>query len=213
MKSKLKVVAQEASFDAGQLAEGVILMKSAETGRALVNAQLRLAKADKMNWVEIRDAISLALEARGLEGGSHRVTLSTIKWCYENGVELETLTKSRMTDRADKGLATDLMTGKPLTIKAKAKAKDKGKGQKAKTEATVKHCGYGLAAAMEQDGFIRFLDTLVYDVYAEERDFGALMDDAKLDFVRNALRDCGYMVQDGAEWRVAVIKEADNESE
>lgn len=212
MKSKLKVVAQEASFDAGQLAEGVILMKSAEAGRALVNAQLRLAKAAKMNWIEIRDEISLALEARGLEGGSHRVTLSTIKWCYNEGAELETLTLSRMKLKADKGLATDLMTGKPLTIKAKAKDKGKGKG-KAKTEATVKHCGHGMATAMEQDGFIRFLDTLVYDVYAEERDFGALMDDAKLDFVRHALKACGYMVQDGAEWRVAVIKEADNESE
>ena len=212
--SKLKVVASAvvASFDAGQLAEGVVQMRSAEAGRALVNAQLRLAKQDKANWVEIRDPIALALEARGLEGGTHRVTLSTIKWCYEQGVELETLTKSRMVDRADKGLTVDLMTGKPKTIKANGSAKAKAKA-KAKTEETVKHCGYAMAQAMEQDGFLKFLNVLVYDLLETEMEFGALMDDAKLDFIRHALAECGYMVRDGAEWKVAVIRETENEAD
>ena len=208
--SKLKVVASVASFNAGELAEGIVQMRSAEAGRALVNAQLRLAKQDKMNWVEIRDPISLALEARGLEGGTHRTTLSCIKWCYTEGVQLETTTLSAMKIKADKGVAVDLMTGKPLTIKAKGKAKDKAK---AKTEGTVKHCGHGMAIAMEQDGFIRFLDTLVYDLLESDLTFADLMDDIKLDFIRNALKDCGYMVKDGAEWKVALIKESDNESE
>jgi len=111
-----------------------------------------------------------------------------------------------MKDKGARGATLDLVTGKAKAVKATAKAK-----AKAKSEATVDHCGIGMAKAMTQSGFIKFLNSLVYDLYETDLTFTDLMDDAKLDFVRNALEECGYMVKDGAEWKVAVIKESDDE--
>lgn len=198
-------------FNVNAMAEAIVTLKGGETAKALLNKELKAAKAAKANWVEIRDPLANALEKRGLTDGSLKVTLATVKWCFEQGVELETLTLSRMKDRADKGLVTDLLTGKPKTVKATGKGKGKAKAGKAKAEAVVKHCGYGLADAMGQAGFIKFFDTLVYNL--SFGDYEALaLDDLKLDFVRAALVECGYMVQDGAEYKVAIIREADDEA-
>ena len=106
-------------FNAERLADAVVSLHSAEASKATINQELKAAKAAKMNWLEMRDPITSGLEKRGLKDGALRVTLSTIKWCYEQGVQLDTLTKSRMVAKADKGLAVDLMTGKPKTVKAK----------------------------------------------------------------------------------------------
>ena len=199
------------AFNAEALCEAVMILKSGEAARKVINDQLRNAKVGKATWNEIRGPIADGLTKRGLSGGSHKVTLHTIKWCFEEGVELETTTASVMKARADKGLATDLLTGKPKTVKATGKGKGKAKAGKAKAEATVKHCGHGLAEAMGQAGFIRFLDTLVYNLAFEGYEALA-MDDLKLDFVRAALVECGYMIQDGAEYKVAIIKESDDEA-
>lgn len=191
------------------MAEAVVTMKGAEGARLILNTELKECLRAKVKWSEMRDKLAAMLEKRGLEGGTMRVTLSTIKWCFEEQVELETFTKSVMTQRADKGLVKDLISGKSKTVKPKAKKADKEK--KTKTEAVVKHCGYGMAEAMSQPGFMAFFNTLVYDLYATEQDVGALLDDDKLDFIRRALQEHGYMTQDGAEWKVAVIKESDDE--
>lgn len=195
------------------MAEAIVTMKGAESARTLFNNELKECQKAKIKWQEMRDGLAGLLEKRGLEGGTLRVTLSTVKWCFEEGVELETFTKSVMTDRANKGLVKDLLTGKPKTVKAKTKKTDKG--TKAKTEATVEHCGIGMAKAMTQQGFIKFLNVLVYDltqVIEAEVNFGIWMDDDKLDLVRNALAECGYMAQDGAEWKVTIIKESEDEA-
>lgn len=194
------------------MAEAIVTMRGAETARTILNQGLVDCYKAKIAWSELRDQLATQLELRGLEGGSMRVTLSTIKWCYEEGVQLETFTKSRMVDYANKGQVRDLLTGKPKTIKAKAKKAEKG--SKTKTEAVVDHCGIGMAKAMTQQGFIKFLNVLVYDLGQladQDIDFGLFMDDDKLDMVRNALAECGYMTQDGAEWKVAIIKESDDE--
>ena len=196
-------------FNAERLADAVVSLHSAEASKATINQELKAAKAAKMNWLEMRDPITSGLEKRGLKDGALRVTLSTIKWCYTEGVQLDTLTKSRMIAKADKGLAVDLMTGKPKTVKAKT-AKKADKGNKAKTEAVVKHCGYGLAEAMTQPGFIKFLDTLIYNLSFDGYEALSL-EDLKLDLIRKSLEDCGFMVKDGAEWKVAVIKESEDE--
>lgn len=196
------------------MAEAIVTMKGAESARALFNNELKECQKAKVKWQEMRDGLAGLLEKRGLEGGTLRVTLSTVKWCYEEGVELETFTKSVMTDRANKGLVKDLATGKPKTVKAKAK-KDT-KGTKAKSEATVDHCGIGMAKAMTQQGFIKFLNVLVYDlnqIADSGIDFGLFLDDDKLDVVRNALAECGYMTRDGAEWKVSIIKESEDEAD
>ena len=78
------------------------------------------------------------------------------------------------------------------------------------SDLVVKHCGYGLADAMAQPGFIKFLDTLIYNLSFDGYEALSL-EDLKLDLVRKSLEDCGFMVKDGAEWKVAVIKESDDE--
>ena len=194
------------------MAEAIVTMKGAETARILLNHELRECHKAKVKWTEIRDSLAGMLEKRGLKDGTLRVTLSTIKWCFEQQVELETFTKSVMTERANKGTTKDLMTGKPKTVKAvTAKKADKGK---AKTEAVVEHCGIGMAKAMTQQGFIRFFNVLVSnleDISDRGIHFSLFLDDDKLDVIRDALVECGYMVKDGAEYKVAVIKEADDE--
>ena len=194
------------------MAEAIVTMKGAESARALFNRELKECHG-RVKWQEMRDGLAGLLEKRGLEGGTLRVTLSTIKWCFEEGVELETFTKSVMTDRASKGLVKDLLTGKPKTVKAKTK--QTAKGPKTKTEATVEHCGIGMAKAMGQQGFIKFLNVLVYDLtqlIEADIHFSLFLDDDKLDLVRNALAECGYMAKDGAEWKVAIIKESEDEA-
>ena len=195
------------------MAEAIVTMKGAETARILLNHELRECHKAKIKWSEIRDSLAGMLEQRGLKDGTLRVTLSTIKWCFEEQVELETFTKSVMTERASKGTTKDLITGKPKTIKAKAP--QKAKGAKTKAEATVEHCGIGMAKAMGQQGFIKFLNVLVYDltqIIEADISFSLFLDDDKLDVVRNALAECGYMAKDGAEWKVAIIKESEDEA-
>ena len=195
------------------MAEAIVTMKGAETARILLNHELRECHKAKVKWTEIRDSLAGMLEKRGLKDGTLRVTLSTIKWCFEQQVELETFTKSVMTERANKGTTKDLITGKPKTVRAKT-AKKADKGNKAKTEAIVEHCGIGMAKAMTQQGFIRFFNVLVNnleDISDRGIHFSLFLDDDKLDVIRDALVECGYMVKDGAEYKVAVIKEADDE--
>jgi hypothetical protein len=194
------------------IAEAIVTLKGAETAKAVLNQGLLDCHKAKVKWAEMRDSLASRLELRGYSGNSLRVTLSTIKWCYEQQVQLETLNLTRMKEYADKGQSKDLATGKPKTVKANGKPK--AKGSKAKTEATVDHCGIGMAKAMTQQGFIKFLNVLVYDLnqLADQGiAWGLFMDDGKLDMVRSALAECGYMTQDGAEWKVAIIKESDDE--
>ena len=188
------------------IAESILTLQSAETAKAILNGALKDALVAKVQWKEIKPELAEAFTVRGVIPQAVYNATSAVKWCFENGVQVETLNLSRMKDKGARGATLDLVTGKPKKVKATATAK-----AKTKSEATVDHCGIGMAKAMSQEGFIKFLNTLVWDLGELETSFADLMDDGKLDFVRSALEDCGYMVRDGAEWKVAVIKESDDE--
>ena len=188
------------------IAESILTLQSAETAKAILNGALKDALVAKVQWTEIKSELAEAFAIRGVIPQAVYNATSSVKWCFENGVQVETLNLSRMKDKGARGATLDLVTGKPKKVKATATAK-----AKTKSEAVVDHCGIGMAKAMSQEGFIKFLNTLVWDLGELETAFADLMDDGKLDFVRGALEDCGYMVRDGAEWKVAVIKESDDE--
>lgn len=188
------------------IAESILTLQSAESAKAILNGALKDALVAKIQWKEIKPELAEAFTVRGVIPQAVYNATSAVKWCFENGVQVDTLNLTRMKDKGARGATLDLVTGKAKAVKAKANAK-----AKAKSEATVDHCGIGMAKAMTQSGFIKFLNSLVYDLYETELPFTDLMDDAKLDFVRNALEDCGYMIKDGADWKVAVIKESEDE--
>jgi len=188
------------------IAESILTLQSAETAKAILNGALKDALIAKVQWKEIKPELAEAFTVRGVIPQAVYNATSAVKWCFENGVQVETLNLTRMKDKGARGATLDLVTGKAKKVKATATTK-----AKTKSEAVVDHCGIGMAKAMTQSGFIKFLNSLVYDLYETSLGFSDLMDDAKLDFVRNALEECGYMVKDGAEWKVAVIKESDDE--
>jgi len=209
MATKAKLTAVP-SFDLASkcevIAESILTLQSTETAKAILNGALKDALIAKVQWEEIKPLLAEAFAVRGVTPQAVYNATSAVKWCFENGVQVETLNLSRMKDKGARGATLDLVTGKPKKVKATATAK-----AKTKSEAVVDHCGIGMAKAMTQAGFVKFLNSLVYDLYETELTFTDLLDDAKLDFVRNALEDCGYMVKDGAEWKVAVIKESEDE--
>ena len=209
MATKAKLTAVP-SFDLAAkcevIAESILTLQSTEAAKAILNGALTDALIAKVQWKEIKPLLAEAFAVRGVTPQAVYNATSAVKWCFENGVQVETLNLSRMKDKGARGATLDLVTNKPKKVKATATA-----NAKAKSEATVDHCGIGMAKAMTQAGFIKFLNSLVYDLYETELTFTDLMDDAKLDFVRNALEDCGFMVKDGAEWKVAVIKVSDDE--
>jgi len=188
------------------IAESILTLQSAETAKAILNGALKDALTAKVQWKEIKPELAEAFTVRGVIPRAVYNATSAVKWCFENGVQVETLNLTRMKDKGARGATLDLVTGKAKKVKATATAK-----AKTKSEAVVDHCGIGMAKAMTQEGFIKFLNTLVWDLGELETAFADLMDDAKLDIVRSALEDCGFMIRDGAEWKVAVIKESDDE--
>jgi len=211
MATKAKLVAVPTpGFDLASkcevMAESILTLQSTETAKAFLNGALKDALIAKVQWEEIKPLLARAFTVRGVIPQAVYNATSAVKWCFENGVQVETLNLSRMQDKGARGATLDLVTGKAKAVKATAKAK-----AKAKSEATVDHCGIGMAKAMTQSGFIKFLNTLVWDLGELDTAFADLMDDGKLDFVRSALEDCGFMIRDGAEWKVAVIKESDDE--
>ena len=187
------------------IAESILTIQSTETAKAILNGALTDALVAKVQWAEIKPLLAQAFAVRGVTPQAVYNATSAVKWCFENGVQVETLNLSRMQDKGARCATLDLVTGKPKKVKATTTK------AKTKSEATVDHCGIGMAKAMSQEGFVKFLNTLVWDLGELETAFADLMDDGKLDFVRRALEDCGYMVRDGAEWKVAVIKESDDE--
>ena len=210
MATKATKLVAVPSFDLASkcevIAESILTLQSTEAAKAILNGALTDALVAKVQWKEIKPLLAKAFTVRGVTPQAVYNATSAVKWCFENGVQVETLNLSRMKDKGARGATLDLVTGKPKKVKATATAK-----AKTKSEAVVDHCGIGMAKAMSQEGFVKFLNTLVWDLGELETAFADLMDDAKLDFVRNALEDCGYMVRDGAEWKVAVIKESDDE--
>jgi len=188
------------------IAESILTLQSTETAKAILNGALKDALTAKVQWKEIKPELAEAFTVRGVIPQAVYNATSAVKWCFENGVQVETLNLTRMKDKGARGATLDLVTGKAKKVKATATTK-----AKTKSEAVVDHCGIGMAKAMTQEGFIKFLNTLVWDLGELETTFADLMDDAKLDIVRSALEDCGFMIRDGAEWKVAVIKESDDE--
>ena len=197
------------------VAESIGLMTSGEVAKALMNDALKSAYIAKVVWGKksseegtLAHAIRRGLELRGLSPDSLKPSLSTIKWCFENGIQVNTLNAGRMKDQAAKGLAFDLVTGKPKTIKAKGKS-----APRAKAEATIKHCGFGLLAALEAEGFgkwvIHFLNVMDIKGHDSTDLVELIMDDA-----RQALKDCGFATQnDKGDLVATVIKESDNEAD
>jgi len=206
-KAKLTVVPRfDLTSTCEVIAESILTLQSAETAKAILNGALKDALIAKVLWKEIKPELAEAFTVRGVIPQAVYNATSAVKWCFENGVQVETLNLTRMKDKGARGATLDLVTGKAKKVKATATTK-----AKTKSEAVVDHCGIGMAKAMTQEGFIKFLNTLVWDLGELETTFADLMDDAKLDIVRSALEDCGFMIRDGAEWKVAVIKESDDE--
>ena len=209
MANKAKLVAVprfDLSSTCEMIAESILTLQSTETAKAILNGALKDALTAKVQWKEIKPLLAEAFTVRGVSPQAVYNATSAVKWCFENGVQVETLNLSRMKDKGARGATLDLVTGKAKKVKAAVAAK-----AKTKSEAVVDHCGIGMAKAMSQEGFIKFLNTLVWDLGELETAFADIMDDGKLDFVRSALEDCGFMIRDGAEWKVAVIKESDDE--
>ena len=191
------------------IAEGIVALQGHDTTKASVNKALADAYQSKVPWKELSGGIKEGLAVRGLSEGSYKNLLTTIKWCYSEAVRFDQHHIARAKAMAEKGLALDLMTGNGKTVKAKG---DKAKKKKAKTEGTVNHCGHGMLAAMEQEGFVAFLDALIERVLNGDVDEGSI-DDLKIDLVKDALRSCGFAVMKDGELVASVITEADNEGE
>lgn len=197
---------------ASAIAEAIVGLTGAQGHKDALNSALRTAKAEGVKWGSQRHDGSLAWEigqailARGCTLDTVKVTLATVKWAYEQGVEVSTLTLSRLKVQAAKGAAFDLETGKPKTVKPTGKTK----GTKAKTQATVKHCGIGLLAALEQEGFVKWLNHFIDKAEMMGIDSTSI-DEEKLDLVRSTLVDCGYAVMEDGECKASIINAADNE--
>lgn len=196
------------------IAEDIITLNNAESARASLNKHLAEAYINKALWGSAKHEGTLgyivnnALKRRGLADNVLRVTLCTVKYCFENGIQLDTMTSSRMKERAAKGLVYDLVSGKPKTIKAKSKNPGK-----AKTEKTVVHAGIGILKALESEGFVKWLNHFMDAAEIRGVDSSSL-DEIKLDLVRDTLRECGFATQDDkGNWVATVIKESDDEME
>ena len=215
--SKLKLVKTN-EFDltacGNAIAEDIITLNNAESARASLNKHMAEAYINKALWGSAKHEgtlgyiVTAALKQRGLADNVLRVTLCTVKYCFENGIQLDTMTLSRMKERAAKCLVYDLVSGKPKTIKAKSKTPGK-----AKTEQTVVHAGIGILKALESEGFVKWLNHFMDSMDIRGVDSTSL-DEIKLDLVLDTLRECGYATQDDkGNWVATVIKESDDEAE
>ena len=186
------------------IAESMVTLSSADKALDTLNVHLASARKAESKWNDLRDAIADGLKKRGIADSSMRQQLSAVKWCYSNAVKVETLNSSRMQAKASKGAVLDLLKGTPKKVAPK-----KATGAKAKSETLVVHCGQGMAKAMAQQGFLKFLNTLAIGIL---NDGYPELDEERLDLVNDALVECGFFISDGAEYKVAVIKESDDEA-
>lgn len=217
MSTKLKIVKAE-SFDitacGNHIVEDLVTLKGAEAARDSLNHHLGQALTNRAIWGgqkaegSLGQVIGAGLVKRGLTDGTVRTTLATVKWCFENAVRVDTLTLSAMKERAAKGLVSDLITGKAKTVKAKPSKK----AGRAKTQKTVDHCGHGMLKALEQEGFIKWLDHFMNTANIRKIN-STSMDEFKLDLVRDTLIECGFAVQEEKGLAATIILESDNEGD
>ena len=102
------------------IAESILTIQSTETAKAILNGALKDALVAKVQWKEIKPELAEAFTVRGVTPQAVYNATSTIKWCFENGVQVETLNLSRMKDKGARGATLDLVTGKPKKVKATA---------------------------------------------------------------------------------------------
>ena len=194
------------------IAESVIGIGGVQAHKDNLNSALRAAKAEGLKWGRADRPDTMAADIAGFirkrsaNPDSLKVTLCTVKWCYENSVVLTTTTLSAMKKYAAKGAVDDLMTGKPKKIAAKGSSK----GKAAKVQATVKHCGYGILQATEQAGFVKWLNHF-FDKAEMMGVDSTSADEEKLDLVRSTLVDCGYAIMEDGEFKVKTINVSDDE--
>ena len=217
--AKLKIVKSD-KFDlmqcGAELAEDIIRIQDAESARASLNRHLGEAYAAGVKWGRATQDGTLgavltdALKKRGLTDNTLRVTLCTLKFCYENKVRVESMTLSRMKTISEKGGAVDLITGESKKVKVES-GKGKGKGKAPKTEKVVRHVGYHILAAVESEGFLKWLNHFMDAMDIRGID-STDIDDMKLSLVRDTLKECGFAsVNDKGEFTVTLIKESDDE--
>jgi len=220
--AKLKVVKSD-KFNLTQcgaeIAEDIIRIQDAESARASLNKHLGEAYAAGVKWGRATQdgtlgaVLTEALKKRGLADNTLRVTLCTLKFCFENKVRVDSMTLSRMKTIAEKGGAVDLITGEPKKVKVEETGKGKGKGKAPKIEKVVKHVGYHMLAAVESEGFLKWLNHFMDAMDIRGID-STDIDDMKLSLVRDTLRECGFAnVNDKGEFTVTLIKESDDEAE
>ena len=213
-----KAIAFNLVMVASAIAEAIVGLSGAQAHKDALNSALRQAKQEGVKWGSnspkhegsLAYEIGKAIAARGCSPDTVKVTLATVKWAFENGVEVSTLTLSRLKLAADKGAANDLLTGKPKKVQA---GKGKAGNKKAKVEAKVNHCGYGLLQAIEAEGFVKWA-THLFD-RAEIMGVDSTSDHEEiLSLFRGSLIDCGFAtVNDKDETVVKEIAVSDNEEE
>lgn len=219
--AKLKIVKSD-KFDlmqcGAELAEDIIRIQDAESARASLNKHLGEAYAAGVKWGRATQEGTLgavltdALKKRGLADNTLRVTLCTLKFCFENKVRVESMTLSRMKTIAEKGGVVDLITGEPKKVKVDS-GKGKGKGKAPKTEKVVRHVGYHMLAAVESEGFLKWLNHFMDAMDIRGID-STDIDDMKLSLVRDTLKECGFAsVNDKGEFTVTLIKASDDEAD
>jgi hypothetical protein len=220
-KAKLTIVKTDSeSFNldlcANKIADSAVILAGASQARNVLNQGLKDAIVAKMTWGRVgkdgtmAPAIHAALIARGVKEQSATQMLTAIKFAFENGIELTDMDSKRFKDSVKANGGIDLFTGKVKKVKG---AKPSSKAGKTKTEATVQHCGYGLLKALEQDGFIKWLNHFIDSLEIRGVD-STDIDELKLDLVRDTLVECNYAsVNDKGDMVVTIIKVSDNEAD
>ena len=108
----------QTSFDRSScmdaIAESVIGIGSVQGFKVKLNSALRAAKSAKLKWGRADNPdtmaydIAGAIRKRGANPDTLKVTLCTVKWCYDNEVVLTTTTLSAMKRYAEKARSMTL---------------------------------------------------------------------------------------------------------
>lgn len=200
-----------------QIGDAVVGMTGFESNRVTLNGALKEAYIAKAIWGQSRNeegslaqAIWLSWEITrpDVTESTKKVDLTVLKKCYTLGIQVECLSSGGMNKRIKDGATYDLISGEKKVIKPKGDKKSKSP----KSEKLVKHCGYGMLAAIEQEGFLKFFNHLLNKMEMMSIDVTDL-DEIKLDCIKSALVDTGFVINGEGGLEVKAIVESDNESE
>jgi hypothetical protein len=206
--SKKAKLAFDLATAAKAIVDSLVKLQGQDGIKAVLNEALADAYQNKVGWKELNSALKDATLILGITEGSLKNLFTTLRWCYKEAVKFDQHNVGRAKALAEKGLAFDLLTGEAKTVKEKGKAKK----AKPETQATLNHCGHGLIQAMEQAGFVAFLNSLISMIWESGVDSSTL-DDMKMDLVRDALIANGYAKEEEGKIVATVITKDEDEGE